>query len=150
MEKLLEEMFSMQSAPRLHKEPILCGSKVWSWVPLDLNPGMTALSRNSISCKRQTRTFVREGAPHQQTRKCLTVTKICSWAPDGSLTPRYTGRLTVGRNISLTLTCELLPLTSNRRPRFETRTCLGQNTNLGHGSRGDWSQEWLCWRRPAV
>jgi hypothetical protein len=27
-----------------------------------------------------------------------------SWVPDGCLTPRQTGRLTVGRNITLTLT----------------------------------------------
>jgi hypothetical protein len=32
---------------------------------------------------------------------------------------------------------------SKRRPHFETRTCLGGNKNLGHGSWGDWSQEWL-------
>jgi hypothetical protein len=30
------------------------------------------------------------------------------------------------------------PLSSKRRPHFETRACLGENKNLGHGSRGDW------------
>jgi hypothetical protein len=32
--------------------------------------------------------------------------KICSLIPDGYLTPRHTGRLTGGRNITLTLTFE--------------------------------------------
>jgi hypothetical protein len=27
------------------------------------------------------------------------------------------------------------PPSSKRRPHFETRTCLGENKNLGHGSR---------------
>jgi hypothetical protein len=65
---------------------------------------MTALARTSSNCKRQTRSLVRESAPHQQIRNYLTVTKIWSQAPDGCLTPRHTGRLTVGRNITLTLT----------------------------------------------
>jgi hypothetical protein len=32
--------------------------------------------------KWQIRPLVREGAPHRQNRKCLTATKIWSWAPD--------------------------------------------------------------------
>jgi hypothetical protein len=32
----------------------------------------------------------------------------------------------------------------------ESRSCLGENKNLGHGSRRDCSQEWLCWRRPTA
>jgi hypothetical protein len=39
-----------------------------------------------------------------------------------------------------------IPPWSKRRPHFETRTCLGENKVLCHESRGDWSQEWLCWR----
>jgi hypothetical protein len=41
--------------------------------------------------------------PHQQTRNCLTVIKIWSWALDGCLAPRQTDRLSVGRNIILNL-----------------------------------------------
>jgi hypothetical protein len=52
----------------------------------------------------QTRPLVRESAPYQQTRNCLIVIRILSWTPDGGLTPRQTGRLTVGRNVNLTLT----------------------------------------------
>jgi hypothetical protein len=57
----------------------------------------------------QTRLLVREGAPHQQTRNCLKHNqgengKNWSRVPDGCLTPRRTGRLTVGRNVALTLT----------------------------------------------
>jgi hypothetical protein len=61
---------------------------------------MTALASASSNCKRQTRPLVREGAPNQQTRnnKDLVVT------PDECFLPRQTGRLTVGRNITLTLT----------------------------------------------
>jgi hypothetical protein len=47
---------------------------------------MTALARASSNCKRQTRPLIREGAPN------------------GCFVPRQTGRLTVGRNITLTLT----------------------------------------------
>jgi hypothetical protein len=36
---------------------------------------MTALARASSNCKQQTHPLVREGAPHQQTHNCLTVTK---------------------------------------------------------------------------
>jgi hypothetical protein len=41
-------------------------------------------------------------ATYRQNRNCLTVTKIWSWAPDGGLTPGLTGRLTVGRTVTLT------------------------------------------------
>jgi hypothetical protein len=43
----------------------------------------------------------RLGSLHRQIRNCLAVVTIWSWAPDGRLTPRETGRLTVGRNIIL-------------------------------------------------
>jgi hypothetical protein len=33
------------------------------------------------------------------------------------------------------------PPSSQRRPSFETRTCVGENENLGYGSRGDLSQQ---------
>jgi hypothetical protein len=62
---------------------------------------MTTLARARSNCKRQTRPLVRESAPHQQNRNCLTVIKIWSLAPDGCFIPRQTGRLTVGRNIRL-------------------------------------------------
>jgi hypothetical protein len=78
-------------------------SKIWSRVPWDSDPRMTALARTSSNCKRQTHSLVRESAPHQQTRNCLTVIKIWSWSPDGCFIPRQTGRLTVGRNIRLRL-----------------------------------------------
>jgi hypothetical protein len=76
--------------------------KYGSPVPRDWDPRMTALARASSNCKRQTRPLVRESAPHQQNRNCLTVIKIWSQAPDGCFIPRQTGRLTVGRNISQT------------------------------------------------
>jgi hypothetical protein len=49
--------------------------KIWSRVPRDRDPRMTALARPSRNCKRQTRSLVRESAPNQRTRNCLTVIK---------------------------------------------------------------------------
>jgi hypothetical protein len=83
-------------------------SKIWQRVPRDTDLKMTALARTSSNCIRQTRPLVREGAVHQQTHNSQTVTKIWSWAPDGCLTPRQTGRLTVGRNITWTFWVELV------------------------------------------
>jgi hypothetical protein len=40
------------------------------------DPKMSALARARSNSKRQTRPLLREGAPHQQTRNCLTVIKI--------------------------------------------------------------------------
>jgi hypothetical protein len=50
-------------------------SKIWSRVPRDSDPRMTALERASSNCKRQSRPLVRESAPHRETRKCLRVIK---------------------------------------------------------------------------
>jgi hypothetical protein len=45
---------------------------------------MTALVSANSNYKRQTRPLVSEGAPQEQTRNCLTVTKIWSWAPNAA------------------------------------------------------------------
>jgi hypothetical protein len=50
-------------------------SKIWSEVPRDSDPRMTALARASSTCKRQTRPLVREGAPQAQDRNCHTSNK---------------------------------------------------------------------------
>jgi hypothetical protein len=80
-------------------------SRIWDakilWVPHDLDLRMTALVRPSSKRKLQTHP-VREGAPHQETSNSLTVIKIWSWATDGCQTPRQTGRLSIGFNITLT------------------------------------------------
>jgi hypothetical protein len=47
--------------------------KIWSRVPRDSDPRMTVLAKSSSNCKRQTRPLVRDSAPHQQTRNCLTI-----------------------------------------------------------------------------
>jgi hypothetical protein len=57
-------------------------SRIWLWVARDSDQ----CARASSSCKRQTRPLVRESAPHQQTRNCLTEIKIWSWASDDALT----------------------------------------------------------------
>jgi hypothetical protein len=79
------------------------GSKIWPWVPRDLDLRTIVLARASSNCKQQTCTLAREGAPHQQTHNHLTVMKIWSKVPDGCFIPRQTGRLIVGRNMTLTL-----------------------------------------------
>jgi hypothetical protein len=53
-------------------------SKIWSRIPRDSDPRMTALARTSNNCKRQTRFLVTESAPHQLTRNCPTAIKIWS------------------------------------------------------------------------
>jgi hypothetical protein len=66
----------------------------------------------------QTRPLVREGATNSQNRKCLKEIsrreKNWSQVPDGRLTPGQTGRLTVGRKLTHSLThkssSETLPL----------------------------------------
>jgi hypothetical protein len=56
----------------------------------------------------QTRPLVREGATKLQTSNCLKEisrrTKNWSQVPDGRLKPRQTGRLTVGRKLTVTVT----------------------------------------------
>jgi hypothetical protein len=65
---------------------------------------MAPVARPISNCKLRTRPLVRERAPHQQTRNCLKITlnKKLSRVPDWCLTPRQAGRLTVGRNATLT------------------------------------------------
>jgi hypothetical protein len=53
-------------------------SKIWSRVSRDSDPKITALSRSRSNCKWRTRPLVRETAPRQQARNCLTVIKIWS------------------------------------------------------------------------
>jgi hypothetical protein len=84
-----------------------------------LGPEKYCASEDHLQFKRQIRPLVREAAPHQQTRNCLKIIQIWSWTPDGGLTPRQTGRLTVGRNITLNLTLvsrerELLAIANQR------------------------------------
>jgi hypothetical protein len=97
--------------------------------PVALGPENTAPVRTSSNCKRQTRPPVRKGVPHQQTRNCLTLMKMWFGAQDGGLTPRQTGRLTVGCNISLTLT--LISSQSSRvRVESQSRENLQADTQL--------------------
>jgi hypothetical protein len=73
--------------------------------PAGLRLDKTALARPSNNWKPQTRPLIREGAPNQRTCNCLQIMKIrINWSqvPDGLLTPRQTGRLTVGHNKTLT------------------------------------------------
>jgi hypothetical protein len=59
-------------------------NKIWSWVPRNSNPRMTVLAKASSNCRWQTHPLDREGALHQLTHSCVTVTKIWSWAPNGT------------------------------------------------------------------
>jgi hypothetical protein len=90
------------------QESWILDSKIWPWVARDSDPRMTVPARANSNCKWQTHPLICEGAPHQQTHNCLTVIKIWSWIPDGCLTPRQTGQLTIDHNITLTLTCEVV------------------------------------------
>jgi hypothetical protein len=84
---------SLASRRRRQKgKSLILGNKMWSRVPRDWDPKITALARTSSNCKRQTRPLVRENAQHQQTRNILTIIKIWSRAPDGCFLPRQTDR----------------------------------------------------------
>jgi hypothetical protein len=74
--------------------------QMWSWFLRDLDQRVTSNCTNEL----QTRPFIREGSQHED-RKCPRVIKICSWTPDGGLTPRQTCRWTVGLKITWTCWC---------------------------------------------
>jgi hypothetical protein len=63
-------------------------------------------AQKQLYSKLQTHPLVREDAPKEQTRNCLkeisSREKNWSRVPDGRLTPRQTGRLTVGRKLTST------------------------------------------------
>jgi hypothetical protein len=116
-------------------------SKIWSWVPRNLDLGMTSLARPSSNVNDRP-VLSSERASHiKEPRSCLRVITPWSWNPDGCLAPRQTGRLTAGRNITLILTLSLTwesdsavegewPLVvrpllfSKRRPHFKTHKNL--------------------------
>jgi hypothetical protein len=62
----------MTNKRRLKSETVKYGRES-QW---DSDPRMTALARARSNYKRQTRPLVRESAPHQQIRNCLTAIKI--------------------------------------------------------------------------
>jgi hypothetical protein len=83
-------------------------NKICSWVPWDSDLRKDALAMPGKDLKLQTRLLVREGTQHEHTRNSLKIIKDrrgkdWSRVPDGCLTLRQTGRLTDGRNITLTL-----------------------------------------------
>jgi hypothetical protein len=91
------------------------GTIKYGRVPWNSGPNGTALAMTSSNSKLQTRPLIGEGATKYQTRNCpkkISRTKK-NWSrdPHGCLTPRRTGRLTVGLNITLTLV-----LTRSRNP----------------------------------
>jgi hypothetical protein len=56
--------------------------------PLRTNTDKNCAGEPSMKCKVQTRPLVRNGAQFQQIRKCVTVLKIRSWAPNEGLRKR--------------------------------------------------------------
>jgi hypothetical protein len=105
------------------------------------------MATNSSNCKQQTRSLVREGAGHQQTRDSLTVTKGWCSAPDRGITPKQTGRLTSCHNITLTLTL------SELRASMEFGTVGGSEVVAGkvgevpvnNGRRGHYWEQLRCY-----
>jgi hypothetical protein len=81
-------------------------SKIWSWVLRDFDPRVPALARPKSNCTCKLRRLILSSEKVTHIKKPAIVkqkTKTWSWVPDGSPTPRRTGRLTVGRNVALTL-----------------------------------------------
>jgi hypothetical protein len=54
--------------------------------------------------------LLRDGVPHEGTRNCLPVIRRWAWAPDECLVSRHTGRLTVDRNMNLSVGVERIML----------------------------------------
>jgi hypothetical protein len=77
-----------------------------------------------VHSKKQTRPLVREGARHQEARNCLIVLKIWSEASYRYLTPRQTGRLTVGRNLTLSLSW------SSWVPKFQENSSVARSRRI--------------------
>jgi hypothetical protein len=73
----------------------------------------------NFTSKLQVRPLVRKSAPQHEARKCPTVIKIWSWAPDGVPTPRQIGRLTVGSKITWTWTYQQLDLIVHSFPTIQ-------------------------------
>jgi hypothetical protein len=69
-------------------ESLMWDRQIWSWVPQDSDPRITALATTSNNYKRQAHPLLREGAPYQQTHNGLIERKIWFWELDGCLTPR--------------------------------------------------------------
>jgi hypothetical protein len=67
---------------------------------MGLSPKNDSVERVNSNCKREPNPPIRDG---EETCNCRTVMKIRRWAPDGCLTPKQTGLLTVVHNITLTL-----------------------------------------------
>jgi hypothetical protein len=82
------------------------GNKLCSRVQWDSDLRKDALAMPGKNWKVQTRPLVREGAPRQETRNCKKNLRMGkrSRVPGGCLIPRRTGRQTVRRNVTLTLT----------------------------------------------
>jgi hypothetical protein len=55
--------------------------KIWSWLLRDSGLRISALAKPSSNCKLQSGHLVREGAPYQHTRNCLTVNKNLVMGP---------------------------------------------------------------------
>jgi hypothetical protein len=80
------------------------------------NSDCSGKAQKQLYSKLRTRPLVREGATKLHTRNLKEISRRKkNWAhiPDGRLTPRQTGRLTVGRKLTLTST--------DSKPRGSTR-----------------------------
>jgi hypothetical protein len=58
---------------------------------MDLEETVLAKASSNLTDRLTDHPLVREGASHEKTRNCLTVTKTWSWGLRYGLTPRWTG-----------------------------------------------------------
>jgi hypothetical protein len=83
-------------------------NKIWSWVPQDWDPRETELARPAAKVNYRPVLSSERDLQYNKPPNCPK--KISRWkknwlrVPDDCMSPRRTGRLTVGRNIILTLT----------------------------------------------
>jgi hypothetical protein len=119
-------------------------NKICSWVLWDADPRKIPLARPGNNWKVRTRLLVREGAPHQQTRNCLKIIKeirpeICRGSQMGAWHQDRRGRLTVGRNVTLTIDYKVWgalvqAVRSVKRPNRRTHRILVRSDTYNYNS----------------
>jgi hypothetical protein len=105
-------------------------SKIWSWVPRDFYQRVTVLAKVSY--------IINDS--QVITSNCSTATQILAWVPDGGLTPRHTGRLTVGRNTTLTSTLNAGQSPVGKNMSMEAENNVGNRHKATTEDTADWQE----------
>jgi hypothetical protein len=86
------------------RETKIWESNLWCWAPQDSGQRMTAQVRPINDCNYRSLILSEGRLASKNLQLSDSLIYICSYAPDGYQKLRQTGRLTVGRNVTVTLT----------------------------------------------